>query len=78
MDESWSLLRKRAEKIGIGLPDVRIPVENVTRDPRESLDWIRTDDEVGGKLLDSVREDLELYQWGLDRLRAYGAATSPR
>ena len=58
LDEGWRLLRHRAEQIGIQLPDVRIPTENVTADQRDSLDWIRADDEVGGKLLDSVREDL--------------------
>lgn len=69
LDESWRLLRHRAEQIGIQLPDVRIPTENVTADQRDSLDWIRADDEVGGKLLESVREDLLLYSWGLDQFR---------
>lgn len=69
MDESWYLLRRRAAKIGIELPDVRLPVENVTADQRESLDWIHADDEVGRKLLDSVREDLTLYRWALNRFR---------
>ena len=69
LDESWRLLRHRAERIGIELRDVRIPTENVTADQREPLDWIRADDEVGGKLLDSVREDLSLYSWGLDQFQ---------
>jgi hypothetical protein len=69
LDEGWRLLRHRAAQIGIQLPDVRIPIENVTADQRDSLDWIRADDEVGGKLLESVREDLFLYSWGLDQFR---------
>jgi len=67
MDESWALLRGRAAKIGIELPDLKIPFENVTGDQREPLDWIHADDEVGAKLLESVREDRELYDWALRR-----------
>ena len=67
MDESWALLRGRARKVGIELPDARIPYENVSAERHEALDWIHPGDEVGGKLLESVREDYELYRWALDR-----------
>jgi len=68
MDESWRVLRNRAARVGIELPDSRIPVENVSGDGREAMDWIHADDEVGSKLLLSIAEDLKLYRWASARL----------
>jgi hypothetical protein len=69
LDESWTLLRWRAAKVGIDLPNVRMPVRNVSANLRESLDWIHAGDEVGARLLDSIREDLSLYRWARRRFR---------
>jgi len=69
MDESWSLLRRRAASAGIPLPQAAIPKQNVTAAERDSLDWIHGDDEVGRNLLRSVQEDSELYQAHLEQLK---------
>jgi hypothetical protein len=79
MDETFALLRAKAEMVGIPLPNVTIPVENVTSAERESLDWIHADDEVGRKLLSSVEEDTHLFNWSVARFESmrHPHATSP-
>jgi hypothetical protein len=76
MDDSWRLLCARAKKVGIELPPVSIPVENVTAGERDSLEWIHMDDAVGRQLLASVQEDLQLYRWALTRFESMAEQTS--
>lgn len=74
MSESWTLLRCRTAKLGIDLPDVCMPVENVTNEERERMDWVHADDEVGSRLLASVEEDEKLYRWALRGFQEESAA----
>src|SRR5690242_8778817 len=69
MDESYRVLRRSAAEIGMELPNAAVPFENVTGGLDESLTWIREDDEVGARMLNSLREDTLLYRWALKRLR---------
>jgi hypothetical protein len=69
LDESWSILRQHAAAAGIQLPDVRIPVKNVTPRDRDAADWVHPDDEVGHQVLASVEVDMQLYRKFSGRLR---------
>jgi hypothetical protein len=68
MNRSISLLRKRVEAANLPFPPGEIPFENMSLDFRGDLSWINSDDEVGSLLLDSVREDQQLYDWAQIRL----------
>lgn len=69
MDESWHLLRWKAREVGILLPELNIGHENTSSDLRGDLSWIHPEDSVGRQLLDSVREDQQLYNWGVARFQ---------
>ena len=71
MNRSISVLRKRVEAANLPFPPGKVPFENMSLDFRGDLSWINFDDEVGSLLLDSVREDQQLYDWAQIRLRQW-------
>jgi O-methyltransferase len=68
MDECVRKLRRQAEIEGLEFPGKPIGVVNASRGCGYDLSWIHPDDEVGALLLDSVREDRQLYDWAVERL----------
>jgi O-methyltransferase len=68
MDECVRKLRRLAEFEGMEFPSKPIGVINASRDYRDDLSWIHKEDEVGAMLLESVREDRQLYDWAVQRL----------
>lgn len=69
MERSISVLRKLMGQFGLEFPPGEVPIENTSFELRGDLGWIRTDDEVGSLLLESVREDQQLYNWAEGQLQ---------
>jgi len=69
MERSMSLLKKLMGQCNLEFPPGEVLLENTSFDFRGDLSWIRIDDEVGSLLLESVREDQQLYNWAEARLR---------
>jgi hypothetical protein len=67
MDESIGRLEQLGSEFEIEVPHGPIAVENVSREHRDGLEWIKPSDEVGARLLSSVAEDRELYEWATAR-----------
>jgi hypothetical protein len=67
MDESWRLLRREAADVGIQLPQLIVARENISSEIRDDLSWVCLNDSVGRQLLESVREDQQLYNSSLAR-----------
>lgn len=68
MNRSVPVLRNKVRAIGLPFPDGEVSVENTSYDFRGDLSWINSKDDVGGLLLNSVREDQRLYEWARLRL----------
>ncbi|HVO60892.1 MAG TPA: methyltransferase domain-containing protein [Terriglobales bacterium] len=75
MNRSVSVLRRRVEAANLPFPSGEVPFENFSLDFRGDLGWINSDDEVGRLLLDSVREDQQLYDWAQARLLEYSVSS---
>jgi len=69
MERSMSLLRQLMGQCNLDFPPGEVPVDNTSFDFRGDLSWIRMDDEVGSLLLESIREDQQLYNWAEARVR---------
>ncbi len=67
MDESIERLEWLGDQFDIDVPEGPIGVENVSNEYRDDLAWINTSDDVGARLLASVAEDQDLYDWNLAR-----------
>lgn len=67
MDESIERLEQLGNYFDVEVPHGPIALENVSGEHRDDLAWIDASDEVGARLLASVVEDRELYEWGLAR-----------
>jgi hypothetical protein len=74
MDRSISVLGERMEQSGLEFPPGEVPIENTSFELRGDLGWIRMDDEVGSLLLESVREDQQLYNWAEGQLQCSGSS----
>ncbi len=68
MDKSLQILRARIAAAGVEFPPEPMPLENISADYRDDLNWITERDEVGAMLLRSVAEDRLLYDWAVARL----------
>jgi hypothetical protein len=68
MERSVAVLRRLIERVGFEFPAGEVPVENSSGEFRGDMSWINPHDEVGALLLQSVREDQQLYAYGLRRL----------
>jgi hypothetical protein len=70
MERSNTVLRKLIAKVGVDFPEGEVPIENTSAEFRGDLSWIEPSDEVGALLLNSLREDQQLYSFALRRLAA--------
>ncbi len=69
MPRSVAVLRGLLKRVGLHLPGGDIRLENTSYEFRDDLNWIRPGDLVGRLLLDSVRQDQQLYRFALSRLQ---------
>ena len=69
MDRSIAVLRNMMAQTQLPFPHGQIPVHNASSEFRDDLSWVHDSDEVGRLLLNSVREDQELYRWALARFQ---------
>jgi hypothetical protein len=74
MNRSISVLGRLMERSGLEFPPGEVAVENTSFELRGDLGWIRMDDEVGSLLLESVREDQQLYNWAEGQLECEGSS----
>jgi hypothetical protein len=76
MDESWRLLAYTWRNVGWEIPAMaRVPYHNISDKRNESLSWLHARDEVGGRVLASVKSDRRLYQWARCRFERKFKAT---
>jgi hypothetical protein len=68
MERSIAVLRNLMKHVGVDFPEGEVPLENTSFDFRDELSWIHPSDEVGRLVLDSIREDHELYEFAVRRL----------
>jgi hypothetical protein len=71
MSESIDELRKVLRPIGIEIPPSQIGNDNVSSEFRDDLQWTRPDDEVGALLHKALEEDMELYNWAVERFESH-------
>jgi hypothetical protein len=71
MDESVAQLRKIASSQGVDLPPGPVGMVNASNEFRDDLSWIHPADEVGARLLHSLAEDRQLYDWAAARFAAH-------
>ena len=71
MEESMQKLRALVANAGLEFPPDPLPVENISADYRDDLNWINPDDEVGSMLFRSVEKDRQLYDWAVARFEQF-------
>lgn len=73
MAQGMDVLRERAPHWGFTLAPGAPPVENITAEFRDDTSWVRPEDEVGQRLMQSLVSDFELYNFA----RSLAAHTEP-
>jgi hypothetical protein len=70
MEESWRLLHCRLTNLGLAIPEAPVRRENISDKRDEDLSWLNGKDEVGRRVLMSLREDRQLFRWARVRFLA--------
>jgi hypothetical protein len=78
MDESLYLLRQKLASKGIQTDDLPMRRDNASENRNEDLSWLDNEDEIGCKVLGSLREDQRLYYWASRRFQLQLAKERPK
>ncbi len=63
-EESVEALRRLICSVGIEVPQIPVPEANTSRELREDTSWICQKDELGKIILDMLKNDRLLYDYG--------------
>jgi len=77
MAQGMDLLRERAARWGLRLVPGTPPVENVSAECRDDTSWVRCEDEVGQRLMQSLESDFELYRFARGLADSYRTTGEP-
>ena len=81
METSLHVLQQKLAPYGLVLETTTVPMDNVSRDYREDLGWMTESDRVGKLVLDSLADDIRLYEHirrSFARMAEEHAVTTPR